>query len=213
MRAKRPLKGAGDSIFVSSGQSASRGRHAAHMARRGHGGPPVPSLTPDSAQLLGDRARRSDVPKGSGTGLSWNAPVLSLSSVSKKKEKRGMVRPKQTTPTAEPSSQAPEGPAGSLRPHRKARRAGEALRLLPRVSGARMGPDAPPSPRPARAARSQHPDTCFAGISVSLSNHKTWGSGGAGGGCMGLPSPHHMRSALVQILCSCNFHPGVCISV
>lgn len=198
MRAKRPLKGAGDSIFVSSGQSASRGRHAAHMARRGRGGPSVPSLTPDSAQLSGDRARRSDVPKGSGTGLSWNAPVLSLSSVSKKKEKRGMVRPKQTTPSPEPSPQAPEGPAGSLRPHR------EALRLLPRVSGARMGPDAPPSPRPARAARSQHPDTCFAGISVSLSNHKTWGSGGAGGGGgvhgLAFTSSHAFRSSTDSLL-------------
>lgn len=213
MRAKRPLKGAGDSIFVSSGQSASRGRHAAHMARRGRGGPPVPSLTPDSAQLLGDRARRSDVPKGSGTGLSWNAPVLSLSSVSKKKEKRGMVRPKQTTPTAEPSSQAPEGPAGSLRPHRKARRAGRPCASFPvcRVHG--WGPTPPQAPGPhvpleASTQTRVLPEFPFLSVITKLG-----GVGGRGGAYMGLPSPHHMRSALVQILCSCNFHPGVCISV
>lgn len=124
------------------------------------------------------------------------------------------MRPKQTTPTAEPSSQAPEGPAGSLGPHQKARRAREALRLLPRVSGARMGPDDPQAPGPhvpleASTQTRVLPEFPFLSVITKLG-----GVGGRGvGGCMGLPSPHHMRSALVQILCSCNFHPGVCISV
>lgn len=47
--------------------------------------------------------------------------VLPVSSVSKKKEERGVVIPQQTTPTPEPRSQAPEGFSRSLSTPGKAR--------------------------------------------------------------------------------------------